>query len=696
MSQKQNGSGRRVLTYPAVHPCESISTATLLNSSINLAHFISNSKPQSYTTNNRNARESVRQIRILHIFLSELRNSHPDLPDSLVLGLSELHLTFQKLQHLLQDCSRKDARLWMLMNSERVANQFRLLTRSISTALEVLLVPLETIELSLEVMEYVELILKQTGKTPYEVELNDKATMNDVLSVLNQFEYEVVPDKSVLKRVLDYLGIVTWGECNREVKFFETEIAFESTNEKRKVWFLSSLMSFVSYCRCVVFDAVEGNEATPTRQFSNIETISELLSSVNSDDFRCPISLEFMVDPVTLSTGHTYDRASITKWFKAGKNIKTCPKTGQKLVDSELVPNLLLKRLIQQYCLENGIPVAAESASGRRSRDVAAAAEARSSVAERAMRMVASYVVERVEVGTEEEKNRAVYEIRVLSKTSGLNRACFVESGVIPRLLRLLKNVSIQENAIAALLNLSKYSKSRGVIGECGGGVGLVVDVMKKGVNLSVRQHGAGVLFYLSSIEECRRSIGENPEAIPGLIELIKEGNDRGKKNALVAIFGLLLHHENHCRVVAAGTVQALVNLLKCCDREDIVTDSLAILATLAEKHDGTVAVLRGGALNLNLIVAILDSDSCTSKAGKEYCVSLLLALCLNGGADAIALLVKSPSLMESLYSLLREGTSRASKKASTLIRVLHGFYESRPSGSMSPVLPQERFIHAW
>lgn len=586
----------------------------------------------------------------------------------------------------------------MLMNSERVANQFRVLTRSISTALEVLLVPLETLELSLEVREYVELLLKQTRKTPYEVELNDKATMNDVLSVLSQFEYEVVPNKSVLKRVLDYLGIVTWGECNREVKFFETEIAFESTNEKRKVWFLSSLMSFMSYCRCVVFDVVEGNEATtPTRQFSNEETISELLSSVNSDDFRCPISLEFMVDPVTLSTGHTYDRASIMKWFKAGKKTKTCPKTGQKLVDSELVPNLVLKRLIQQYCLENGIPVAAESVSGRRSRDVtaAAAAEARSLVAERAMRMVASCVVERVEVGTEEEKNRAVYEIRVLSKTSGFNRACLVESGVIPHLLRLLKNVSIQENAIAALLNLSKCSKSRGVIGECGG-VGLVVDVMKKEVNLSVRQHGAGVLFYLASIEECRRSIGENPEAIPGLIELIKEGNDRGKKNALVAIFGLLLHHENHCRVVAAGTVQVLVNLLKCCDREDLVTDSLSILATLAEKHDGTVAILHGGALNLNLIVAILNSDSCTSKAGKEYCVSLLLALCLNGGADAIALLVKSPSLMESLYSLLSEGTSRASRKVSTLIRVLHDFYESRPSGSMSPILPQERFVHAW
>ena len=67
--------------------------------------------------------------------------------------------------------------------------------------------------------------------------------------------------------------------------------------------------------------------------------------------------------------------------------------------------------------------------------------------------------------------------------------------------------------------------------------------------------------------------------------------------------------------------------------------------------------------------------------------MSLLLALCIKGGADVVAHLVKSPSLMGSLYSLLSEGTSRASNKASTLIRVLHDFYESRPSGSISPIL---------
>uniref|UniRef100_A0A2N9GFX7 RING-type E3 ubiquitin transferase n=1 Tax=Fagus sylvatica TaxID=28930 RepID=A0A2N9GFX7_FAGSY len=678
MIHKPNGSGRRTLTYPAVHPCEAISPATLLNSLINLAQSISDFKPEFFVINNRNARQSVRQIGILQIFLSELRNAHPDLPESVLLGLSELHLTFQKLQYLLEDCTREGSRLWMLMNSERVATLFRVLTRSISTALDV--VPFDTIGVSIEVKEYVELVLKQARKARFEVEPADKSTMNDVISVLNRFENGIVPDKSILKRVLGYLGIKTWSECNKEVKFLDSEIALECTNdEMRKLGFLTSLMSFMSYCRCVVFDVVDGNNEA-TRQSNSRTTFSDLLNCVNSDDFRCPISMEFMIDPVTLSTGQTYDRVSIMKWFKVKK---TCPKTGQKVANTELVPNLVLRRLIHQYCSENGIPVAGVSVPGSRNRDVAAAA-ARTVVAERAMRMVASYLVGKVEVGTEEEKNRAAYEVRVLSKTSGFNRACLVESGMIPHLLRvlLLKNVSVQENAIAALLNLSKHLKSRGVIVECGG-VELVVDVVNKGVNLQAREHGAGVLIYLALIEEYRRLIGENPEAIPGLIELIKEGNYYGKKTALLAIFGLLLHPENHCKVIAAGAVPVLVNLIKYCYREDIVTDSLAILATLAEKADGTVAIMPRGALHL--IMEIFNSS--TSNAGKEYCVSLLLALCINGGADVVAHLVKSPSLMGSLYSLLSEGTSRASNKASTLIRVLHDFYESRPSGSISPIL---------
>ncbi|KAL5709094.1 hypothetical protein ACHQM5_019817 [Ranunculus cassubicifolius] len=68
--------------------------------------------------------------------------------------------------------------------------------------------------------------------------------------------------------------------------------------------------------------------------------------------FLCPISLEILRDPVTLSTGITYDRENIEKWLYSSKN-NTCPVTKQVLVETELTPNHTLRRLIQGWCTLN-------------------------------------------------------------------------------------------------------------------------------------------------------------------------------------------------------------------------------------------------------------------------------------------------------------------------------------------------------
>ncbi|KAJ0973123.1 hypothetical protein J5N97_021082 [Dioscorea zingiberensis] len=65
--------------------------------------------------------------------------------------------------------------------------------------------------------------------------------------------------------------------------------------------------------------------------------------------FRCPISLDLFTDPVTLSTGQTYDRPSIEQWLARGN--RTCPVTMQRLHDTSLVPNHTLRHLIDQWLL---------------------------------------------------------------------------------------------------------------------------------------------------------------------------------------------------------------------------------------------------------------------------------------------------------------------------------------------------------
>ncbi|GLT36539.1 hypothetical protein SLA2020_109110 [Shorea laevis] len=679
MIRKSNGSSRRIFTFPAVHPSESISPSTLLNSLIDLGRSISGYKSKFLATNEGNARETFRHVSNLLVFLEEVRDLASILPDAVVLSLSELHLTFQRLRYLLEDCTTDGARVWMLVRSDQVANLFRILIRAIATDLDVF--PLGLVHVSKEAKDIVDLIIRQVRKAKFESDPDDIRVSMDLMWVLSRLENGIVPDPNTIKRVLDHLRIRKWSDCNKEVKFLDSEIGIEcfDAEKKKELELLSSLMAFMNYCRGVVFDPVDSEER------NQINTSSEVLKGINVDDLRCPISLELMSDPVTLSTGHTYDRGSIMKWFRSGN--ATCPKTGERLTTTEFVPNLAIRGIIQQYRIENGCVVAESSP---KSRDISETVLAGSIAAENALKILAGFLVNKLAYGSLQEMNKAAIEIRVLTRKSIFNRSCLVDAGTVPYLLNLLLSED-QENAIAALLNLSKHSKSKDIIVE-NGGLDLIVHVLRKGIKIESRQNAAATLFYIASIQEFRILIGEHPGALRGLVELVRNGNDRAKKNALIAIFGLLSHSGNHWRVLAAGAVPLLLNLLKDSDREDLMTDSLAILSTLAENLDGAVAILRRGALQQ--IVGLLETS--TSRAAKEHCVSLLLALCINGGLDTVGRLVKTPSLMGPLYSQLSDGTSRARKKGGALIRVLHEFCERRSSTSATSDPPQERFVHVW
>jgi pSer/pThr/pTyr-binding forkhead associated (FHA) protein len=69
------------------------------------------------------------------------------------------------------------------------------------------------------------------------------------------------------------------------------------------------------------------------------------------DEFVCPITFEVMNDPVVGSDGHTYERGAIEKWLRS--NSKS-PRNGEPLPNKTLVPNLNLKKLIQDLMYEGG------------------------------------------------------------------------------------------------------------------------------------------------------------------------------------------------------------------------------------------------------------------------------------------------------------------------------------------------------
>lgn len=69
--------------------------------------------------------------------------------------------------------------------------------------------------------------------------------------------------------------------------------------------------------------------------------------------FYCPISYDIMVDPVETSSGRTYERSAIERWFSEGKS--HCPLTMLPVDTSILRPNKNLRESIQEWKDRNTI-----------------------------------------------------------------------------------------------------------------------------------------------------------------------------------------------------------------------------------------------------------------------------------------------------------------------------------------------------
>ncbi|CAN6217500.1 unnamed protein product [Urochloa humidicola] len=692
---------RRLLSLPAVCPCDGIAPAPLLASLFSLAADLASrgvGDAGAFPVLRRGARQAVRIAGLLLAFLEEIQDAAPALPAaSAVLGLTELHVALQKLRFLLTDCARRGARLWVLVNAGLAASELRVVLGSVAAAMDAL--PKGVVDASVEAGELARLVSEQAWRVPVRPDAGDERAARTVRSILEQFKTGVSPDADDARRVLDHIGVSTWSECSEEIAFLEDELRTrtdgaagdETISSSSDAVLINSLIAFLVYCRVVLFDQIDVANPKPDAAAARCP------DWIRPDALQCPITLDLMTDPVTVSTGQTYDRASITRWIRAG--CRTCPVTGERLRTADVIPNAALRAIIERMLLSNGVslPHPGAGSSGHRHGalgDAPAALFGRAAAG--AARLAVAYIVAQISTGSTAERRRATCEARKLCKHSAFYRGCLVDANAVPWLLCLLSSTdaSVQENAVASLLNLSKHPRGRAALFEAGG-VGLVVDVINVGARAEARQNAAAVLFYLSSDAEHAEEIGRIPESIPTLVQLIRDGAHRGRKNAMVSLYGLLQCASNHGKAVAGGAVAALAALLSADRDGDLAGDAVALLARLAEHPAGAQAVLARPGLVARVVEALASS---ASRSGKDHCVALLVSLCRHGGEKVVALLGRMPGLMASLYTLVADGSPQTCKRARALLNMIHRHYEMADTPPPLPPAPQaeagERIVH--
>nr|XP_010908345.3 U-box domain-containing protein 8 [Elaeis guineensis] len=219
------------------------------------------------------------------------------------------------------------------------------------------------------------------------------------------------------------------------------------------------------------------------------------------DDFRCPISLEVMSDPVILSSGHTFDRASIQRWIDSGN--RTCPVTKLPLPPRpSLIPNHALRSLISNF-----VPAANPKSPPSPSPDP--------------HNLLAS-----LSFPADADTLAAVLR---LSKRIASFRRLALDAGAASVLLRHAGSVDrpdLQDLALRALLHLSLDGDDArvGLVAE--GAVDRLDTALRSGPNVAAL--AATCLTSLAMVEVNKCTIGAHPSAIAGLAALLREGEGPG------------------------------------------------------------------------------------------------------------------------------------------------------------------------
>ncbi|XP_051146326.1 U-box domain-containing protein 10-like isoform X1 [Andrographis paniculata] len=578
----------------------------------------------------------ARKLSLLSHLVEEIKNSgkfsvdydfRTDSSSLLASGFSDLNLVLHAAKELLSAANNfDDSELSGDGRTKKIFFQFQCVTGNLEKALAN--IPYDCFGISEEVVEQVDLIRAQLRRSVERYggaldsirasdQLQDKEN-NPSLSGKKLFE------NLHLRNIVYINAIILAGGCG---------ITFRSSDEVTNLEKLQNLSTSSD---------VNVAKDSPSKD-----------SLVIPDEFRCPISLEIMRDPVIVATGQTYERVYIQRWVDGGNT--TCPKTQQKLKNLTLTPNFVLRNLISQWCEEHKIEHPMPLVNGRIKQSDGTFRDVTADI------IAIGDLVRKLSSLSIEERRAAVAEIRSLSKRSTDNRILLAEAGAVPILVKLLmfNDRQIRDNAVTCLLNLSIYGNNKGLI-MLADAVPSLVEVVASG-SAEAKANAAATLFSLSLVDENKIIIGGELGAIPALVDLLRDGNPEGKRDAATALFNLCMYQGNKGRAVRAGIIGALMKMLT----DSMEDEALTILSILVGHHDAKAAIGK-----TSMIPALVDR---LRRGGlprnQENAAAILLSLCKRDEGNR-EFLIRLGAVVP-LSEIADSGTERGRRKAAALLEVL-------------------------
>uniref|UniRef100_A0A0E0CBN3 RING-type E3 ubiquitin transferase n=1 Tax=Oryza meridionalis TaxID=40149 RepID=A0A0E0CBN3_9ORYZ len=691
-------------------------------------------------------------------------------------ALCSLHVALDKAKGLLQHCA-DCSRLYLAITAETVLLKFEKARTQLQESLR-RVEGIVTEEIGCKIVE----IIAELEEVVFTLDQSEKEAGDEVINLLQRNRKMNSSSDSgeleVFHMAALKLGITSSRAALTERRALKKLIEkARSDEDKRKEYVVSYLYNLMrkysKFFRSEAGDDTDSQGSSPcsptvlgmedmygpygngrafSRQLSSIQSFNSRFGSFNSrlgsfncrrsgprsenmsippEELRCPISLQLMYDPVIISSGQTYERVCIEKWFNDGHS--TCPKTQQQLSHLSLTPNYCVKALIASWCEQNDFPVpdgppgsfdvnwrlalSDSEATG------CVSLESFDSINVKSVKVVPLDNVRKEEPANSEsgtlddsscydfdmnegfrnlllmlhEKTnlhiqcRLVEQIRYLLKDDEEARIQMGSNGFAEALVQFLRNAvqdgneKAQEIGAMALFNLAvNNNRNKGLLLSAG-----VIDQLEQMIsNPRLSAPATALYLNLSCLPEAKNIIGSS-QAVSFLVDRLFSHEARDTKgssckhDALYTLYNLSNHQASVPSLLSAGIVEALHSLLlesPASEGLGWTEKALAVLISLAATQAGRKDIMSTPGL-ISTLAMLLDTGEPTEQ---EQSVSCLLVMC--SADDKCIAPVLQEGVVPSLVSISATGTGKGKEKSQKLLKL---FREQRQRDGAQPV-PQQ------
>ncbi|KAK4773225.1 hypothetical protein SAY87_028244 [Trapa incisa] len=278
--------------------------------------------------------------------LRELKNSQ-----AARLALGSLEANVKKANDLVVKY-RTSSGFYLLIKCRHIVKEVQEVTRDLGQSLA---------NLSLANADVLMGISDQVNRLQNEMQRVELETSRSQLQILDRLDQGIRDQKSdqgfandMLEEIARAVGVpVEPSAISKELERFQKEKEeAASRKERAEELFLGQVIELLSHA-----DAARDYEEVKSRYHQRAMTIEKYDSKEDIPPlkaFTCLITGTVMVDPVSLPTGTTCERAAIEDWLNQGQ--KTDPETREFLQDTSLRSNVRLRQSIEEwkelnYCL---------------------------------------------------------------------------------------------------------------------------------------------------------------------------------------------------------------------------------------------------------------------------------------------------------------------------------------------------------